>query len=410
MTTTRRRVLAFLGGALAAPVILRATPAAAAAGIARVGAPIALVKGQSGHTFEPYVAARPNGAMFAVWNLDQGETFRPICCRPYAASLKPVSVNRVLAKTNYPSGPDYASIVPLPDGGVNVFFSGWLPEPDERIDIRWLQRFAPNMTPRGKPILIDEGLDGEKFFAVRLDGGSIMTAWRGYGSSNNHAKVVTAAGATVAENKGGVADGSIGALAATAGGGAVVAFAGSDYLVTFQRLSATGARVGRPITVPESEPYRGYALDRHRKGFAAAWRAEDAQGNPTLAGGIYSAAGAKLASFPAQRLGNGDLYRDTAIVVKSLADGRVLVATETRSYDYVKNTQVNALRCWLFGEDGTRLATADVIRTGLSLSRSPEAMRPHSITQFPDGSVVIGYTGGPESGIRVAKVVKLAVT
>ncbi len=400
MSIDRRQFLTVTGGAAAA--------LAWGGGPTEAAAPFKILKRFliprmiTSKTDKVVLAARPNGGFAALYETKSSSTsYTPSYVRYYGPDTVSEGPTVALARTTY-SARKIGAIVMNPDGSSNVFFEGWY---GDSYDLWWMQKLSPTGRAVGKPVKIGTGTSGDYHLAVKLAGGNIMAAWRGY--SGAVATVVTPDGKRVAINDGGVCDGSLEDVAALSNGGAVVSFYNTGtYKASFQRLGPTGRRVGGPMDVPSIYSAGGMALAAHPRGFVGIWKNSDANDNPIVQGAIYSPTGAKLvtlSTFKLRPAGSEDKYRYFYGVIHCLADGRILVA-----YDSVRRPDPNGSEAYyeiiglLFAPTG-KLVGRQTLLSVKAGSGWPPLTRPRSLVQLTDGRFLLGYDGGTEFGIEEAR-------
>lgn len=400
MTIDRRQFVTFLGGAAAA-LTFSPAPAEAAAPF-KILKRFLIPRGVSSKTSQVSLAARPNGGFAALFEVDTGETFTPSFARYYGADTVSEGPTVSLAKTTY-SGDYIGTIVVNDDGTANAFYFGWYQ--DHWQDLWWMQRLSATGRAIGKPVMIGNGSSGNYHLAAKLTGGNILAAWRG--STAAMAKVVTPTGTVVGQNLGGVCDGTLEGIAALPNGGAVAAYFGPDLKASFQRLTGTAKRTGKPIAVPSLYSFGGVAVASHPNGFVGVWKNADGSGNPLMQGAVYSATGTKLATLATVRLrpsGSEDKYRDFFAVAHALADGRVIVVYDSlRRPDPNASKRVYEIIGVLYAANGKIIGKQVLYAKTATTELWDYLTRPRSLIQLTDGRFVLGYDGGYEFGIQQAQ-------
>jgi hypothetical protein len=406
MDFDRRSFLAMMGGSATA-LMAGGEPAEAAVPFRKIST--FLVTRMSGNTRKASLAARPGGGFAAIWERDTGVTYDPSYSRYYNAAMQPVGLPNWHAETTY-QGKNAGDIICNPDGTANVFWYGFKPAPNG-LALWWMQRLSATGAKIGAPVKVYDGISGDIHFATRLSTGNLMCAWVTTGPFN-HAKVYTPGGAQLAYNPGNLCNGQVEAIAALPSGGeAVAAYYGPDLKVAFQILSSSMTRKGRPVSVPSIYAFGGVAIAKHKSGFVSVWKNYDANGNPVMQGGVFSATGARLATLDTQMLSPDEKYNDFNAVVLGLADGRTVVVTERFKRDpTVSGKRTYSIIAYLFGANGKRVANPMILYAkGAQNELWAYLTKPRSLIRLSDGTFLFAYDGGYEFSIEQATAIRFAL-
>lgn len=394
----RRQFLATIGGGAAVLTMAGEAEARAPLPAFHVLGHMPIPRGVGGSSRKVALAARPGGGYAALWETDTGQTYTPSYLRFYGADLKPIGVNRLLARTTY-GGDGAGNIVFNRNGTALAFFFGW---PYGSIDLFWAQRISATGEKIGKPIKLDDSWDGDYPHAVRLTSGNILAVWRGYGT--NQAKVLSPIGQTVAVNAGAVSDGALEEVAALPNGGAVVGFYDPEYRAAFQRLDAHGKRVGQPITQDALYASGGMTVAAHPRGFVAIWKNADDKDEPVMDGAIFDVNGNLLVKLARQKLPHESRWGNFYVQALSLPGGAVVVCAGVKRRPNPSGSVVySEIIGYRFNPNGTRhgIPTTLYSRHGTASYLN----RPRSLIHLRDGRFMLGYDAGAEYGINTATAV-----
>jgi hypothetical protein len=280
MHITRRKSLALIGSAVAAPLILRADEAAAAT-FERVFTKT-LGSAAAGIQDHPRLAGfNSDGSILATWTSGTGSTITTWCqyfSKTGAKFTDPIQLDT--AASLAPGTSREARPLSFADGRALIFFfAKRTGAPSTEGDQLFVQRMSADRQKSGEPIRINGDPDGESssVFAAELTNGNVMVIWArrdhtppfdGYVVS----RVITADGALVTERQRATQPESGAELptsiAALSGGRSVFAYSHTDFgagtiTVACQRLDANGAPLGNPIilkTTSTSEAYGSGAV------------------------------------------------------------------------------------------------------------------------------------------------------
>jgi hypothetical protein len=265
MHVTRRKSLALIGSAVAAPLILR-TDEAAAAPFEKVFGPKALGATAAGTQGRVRLAGfKSDASILATWtnfNASAFTTWFQYFSKTGTKLTNPIQLDT--SATLEPGTSFEARPLSFADGTALIFFfASRKGAPETEGSQLFVQRMSANRKKVGKPIRINDGPAGSngQVFAAQLTDNNVMVIWQHTsfgptGHSDVVDRVITKDGAFVTsrrratlESAGNQTPKSIAALSQRRAVFSYTSVEGDVLTVACQRLNRNGARVGDPIVL-----------------------------------------------------------------------------------------------------------------------------------------------------------------